>query len=36
MLRLSKYQREGLEHTGFERFDSEPEPQRPAVRVVSG
>ncbi len=23
-------------YTGFERFDSEPEPQRPAVRVVSG
>ena len=23
-------------YTGFERFDSEPEPQRPAMRVVSG
>jgi FdhD protein len=23
-------------YTGFERFDSEPEPQRPAVRVVAG
>lgn len=23
-------------YTGFDRFDSEPEPQRPAVRVVSG
>jgi FdhD protein len=23
-------------YTGFERFDSEPEPQRPTVRVVSG
>ncbi|HYN58998.1 MAG TPA: formate dehydrogenase accessory sulfurtransferase FdhD, partial [Rubrivivax sp.] len=23
-------------YTGFERFDSEPEPQRPAVRLVVG
>ena len=23
-------------YTGFERFDSEPEPQRPPVRVVAG
>jgi FdhD protein len=23
-------------YCGFERFDSEPEPQRPTVRVVAG